>query len=206
MASAAPVLDPVREFMQKLEELKVTAVCKRQYIQVQKLKRWMIEGQPKNVDRLLSACCKRNSFSLASARIIEGPRMCLLVFSILLELGHGALIEDLRSDEVNDNRLPIPLTVLARRPVFRQYPALLTPFEKAQWKYCPLAFELNEPQCLTADHIVPICFKEQISEGGTARVYEITVQEEFVTKALAEAVPRSRFIDRDYGPVSARIY
>ncbi|KIW66740.1 hypothetical protein PV04_06040 [Phialophora macrospora] len=201
MTSPTPVLDPVSEFMQKLEELKVTAVCKRQYIQVQKLKRWMLEGQPKNVDRLLSACYnKKSGFSLVSAHITEGSRKRLLVFSILLELGHGDLIEDLRSNEVDDSRLPIPLTVLERRTVFRQHPTLVSRFEKAQWKYCPLAFELNEAQSLTADHIVPICFKQQINEGGTARVYEIIVQEEFVTKALAEAVPLSRFIDPEYGP------
>ncbi|OCT51221.1 hypothetical protein CLCR_07949 [Cladophialophora carrionii] len=201
MTSVAPGPDPLDEFKQELEKWKVTAVCKRQYIQVQKLKRWMMEGQPTNIDRLLFACGgRKKSFSLVSNKITEGPRKCLLVFGILLELDSGALIEDLRSNEVNDNRLPIPLAVLERHTAFRQYPELLRRFEKAQWKYCALAFELNEPQSLTADHIVPICFKQQISEGGTARIYEITVQEEFVTEALAKAVPRSRFDDPDYGP------
>ncbi|EXJ58240.1 serine/threonine protein kinase [Cladophialophora yegresii CBS 114405] len=204
MTSVTPGPDPIHEFMQQLEKWKVTAVCGRQYIQVQNLKRWMLEGrvdgQPTKVDRLLFACCRsKNSFSLLSDKITEGPWKCLLVFSILLELGNGALIEDLRSPEVNDDRLPVPLAVLERRTVFARYPELLRRFEKAQWKYCPLTFEPNERQSLTADHIVPICRKKKINEGGTARIYEIVVQEEFVTEALAKAVPRSRFVDEDYG-------
>ena len=176
MTPANSASDPVLEFKRKLEEWKVTAVCNRQYIQVRKLKQWMAEGDPKNLDRLLSACRdNRKSFPIDSNQITKERRQCLLVLSILIELDQGALIEELRSSDVNDNRLPIPLSVLQRRPIFKQHPQLGERFEKAQWKYCPLVFELNEPQSLTADHIVPICFKQQINKGGTSYVYEIIV-------------------------------
>ena len=138
--------------------------------------------------------------------ITEGQYKCLLVFSILLELDQGALIEDLRSHEVNDASLPIGLPVLRTRPGFKMHPGLAERFEQAQWKYCPLKFELDERRPVYADHVIPICLKRKINEGGTSHVYEIVVQEEFVSKALAESVPRSRFVDPRYDNVSLPNY
>lgn len=196
------MLDPVSELKRKLEEYKVEAVCGRKYIQVQKLIAWMTTGVPNtNVDRLLFACNKVD-FAIDSRKLARGADRCLLIFSILVELGEGSLMHHLRKfDTFKDSSLPIPLAFLESVSTFKQKPGLAHRFNEAQWKYCPLRFELTEEREIAPDRIVPICEKTLIKEGGTSYINEIFVQEEFVDIALRETVPDSRYDDSKFGTV-----
>ena len=105
--------DPRSEFLDTLKSLRVKAVCGREYVQVEKLRKWMQSGSPRNIDRLLGFC-KRNHhrFSIDTKKLASGDKQCILVFSILIELDEGHLIEDLRDQEVWDYRLPVDLSKL----------------------------------------------------------------------------------------------
>jgi hypothetical protein len=203
MAPPARASNPLIEFKQKLEEWKVKAVCDKEYIRVKELLKWMVTGSPKKVDVLLWSCkSPGENFSYDSKRILQDDTRCLLIFSILLELGEGNLIHALLKHDYTDRKLPLDLAQLERNSTFKQNPGLSKRFNDTQWKYCPVRFELTGERDLTQDHIVPIFCKQRINEGGTAVIYEILVQEEFVNEALRAAVPYSRGVDSQYGPVS----
>ncbi|ERF73563.1 hypothetical protein EPUS_07497 [Endocarpon pusillum Z07020] len=200
MATVRSTGGPRTEFLSSLDEMKVKAVCGRQYVQVEKLQEWMTRGKPRNIDRLLDSCRKdQHGFPIDTNKYMRGDKKCLLVFSIFLELEEGELIYDLRDRGFVDGRLPLDLAYLER--VLKNKPNLAQRFNKAQWKYTPLKFEFQDQEKESpADRIVPICLKEEINEGGTAVVYQILVQEEFVSKGLRDAVPNSRYNDQKYGP------
>ncbi|KAL8941905.1 MAG: hypothetical protein Q9216_001978 [Gyalolechia sp. 2 TL-2023] len=66
-------------------------------------------------------------------------------------------------------------------------------FDKEQWAFCPAKFELHSGQTYTEHKILPIYRKEEINtKGGTAKVYQIDVKEEFVGDSLRQAVAFSR--------------
>ena len=186
-------------------------MCKRKYIQVSKLLEWMNEEVPiatlgvstKNIDRLLASCQRRRGgFSQDSKGFAKGGSPCVLIFSILLELNAGHLVHDLRRQGWNDHQLPLDLAQLERNKTLRTSPGLAQQFNDAQWKYCPLRFGVTEEVDIPREHIVPICVKQRINEGGTAFIYQIFVQAEFLDVELKRTVAHSRYDDPNYGPVS----
>jgi hypothetical protein len=77
-------------------------------------------------------------------------------------------------------------------------------FDRAQWQFCPAKFEKGDDiDYINENRIIPICKKKAINnKGGTAVLWHVAVQEEFLGKKLREAVPSSRFVDSEFGPVS----
>src|SRR5204862_5856837 len=72
--------------------------------------------------------------------------------------------------------------------------------DAAQWSYCPVKFDLRVGRNYSRNQIIPICRKRPINQkGGTASLWLIEVQEEFVGDLLKDAVPASRFHNPDDG-------
>ncbi|KAJ9660233.1 hypothetical protein H2201_006979 [Coniosporium apollinis] len=207
----------IEEFKRKVREFTVEGACGRSYIRVEELKNWMrsrVQGPStgKNitqVDRLLRAAYRdgEGPFFPITAKQVE--RGHLVVFSILLELNKGKHIDQFKSAGIDD-RLPVSLEDLKSRlkgidkvPGSNSSEQLAVAFERLQWRYCPLPLEMDmSPDC--AEHrIIPICKKGLIKAGGTAKVWQILVQKEFVDNDLQKAVcndPHANVRDKDFGP------
>jgi hypothetical protein len=207
----------IRDFETMLQACTVQAACGRSYVLVAKLTRWLRRNVQNNSgakstqgSRLLwAAYYNRNIFLPITWEQLSGGEDCsLLVFSILLELKKGWLVHSFQSRDIVDRHLPIDLRSLrARISSMRVSNAddLAVNFDAKQWKFCPAKFDLHKSkEGYNKNIIIPICKKQEIKKGGTAQLWQIAVQEEFVGPKLREAVKDSWFDDEKdrFGPVS----
>jgi hypothetical protein len=204
----------MHDFNTMLAACTYPAVCSREYILPSKLTDWLKSETSygpgtTQVARLLRyAYYKKSSVGLPvrEDRIHSGPKPSLLVFSILLKIGCGHLLHHWRQKDIVDQSLPIPLYSLQKLVERMDIPNvdkddITNNFDRAQWRFCPAKFELGDDiDYINKDRIIPICRKKLINDkGGTAELFQIAVQEEFVGKRLREAVSSSRFDDRKSG-------
>ncbi|KAF2659609.1 kinase-like protein [Lophiostoma macrostomum CBS 122681] len=179
------------------------------FIQVQKLCSWMraqsAESGSSNAHRLLRAVYGTGILPIQSTQICErGRDRCILIFSILLEIGLGKLIYDVQQS-VTDVNLPVDLGKL--KDVFQPHDpngslGCATKFDEAQYKYGPITFRWDTTKHYDAKCVVPICRKQVIGRGGQGEVYKILVQEEYVCEQLREQLPHdehTRIEDPEYG-------
>jgi len=216
--SLAPHLDDLtRRFKNEIRDLEVEGTCKRRYVRVEKLKQWL-EGRDDGhvttrIEELLEVAYRSRSrgqpgLPIQAAEIRDPDNCSLLVFSILLELDRGNFIDRFCELELVDRRLPIDLSSLKAQLVQNNIPdgdVIAEQFDKRQWRFFPATFELSRKKTYLQHYIIPISKKEKINDkGGTARIWQIEVLEEFVGKSLRLAVPTSRFTDPkdDLGHVS----
>lgn len=198
--------DPISDFKVKLDECTMKGVCGRDYILVRKLTEWLksqkgdtSEGE-NQVARLLYQTYRNNGqpeFPISAEQVCAANNCAILVFSILLDIGYGHLIKDFHRHQIVDNQLPSPFQKL--RAAFK---SLRSPdvvdlaarkFYNRQWAFSPATFDLHLGQEWAENRVIPICNKEEINVGGTAKVYQIEVQEEFVSGQLKEVVSASRY-------------
>jgi hypothetical protein len=158
-----------------------------------------------NTQRLLQALYAQQIQPISASKISDpGDDCCVLVFSILIEIGLGNKINAVQHELV-DNRLPETLYKL--KDIFRsisatRYLEYAERFNNAQWKYRPMKFRYDMEKTFPEEYIIPICRKNEIGHGGQGRVYGIVVQEEYVCDRLHKCLPRdehTRYFDPDYG-------
>jgi hypothetical protein len=200
----------IREFKAKVIECTDEAICHRQYVLVSKLIQWLKSKvrsggyETSQASRLLDAAYRRRitpALPITKEQLSDGEDRCLLVFSILLELGRGELIDLLWRREKVDKRLPIALLdlqdtfqALGVRDPYRVAEA----FDDLQWRFCAAKFELNMGREYPRQRIMPIRRKLEINEkGGTAQLWQIEVLEEFVGRELRDAVKASAYDPKD---------
>ena len=195
----------LREFKDVLRDCTVEALCGRSCIRVAKLTRWLeSDAQPgvSRVEILLDYAYRKSTSPtppLRSDDVCKGEDSCALVFSILLELDQGELIDLFENRGLCDKRLPIPLSDL--KDLKDHGFSYAEEFNRKQWAFCPAYFDYHSRN-YHKDRIIPICKREEISDkGGTARLWQIAVQEEFVKQSLREKVPNSKFSDDRFGCV-----
>lgn len=201
-------------FLAQMRQWTVTASCGRDYVIQTPLIQWMNHGDPKNVEALLAECWQGgHNLDLSDPSVQKlsfGQDRCLLLFSILLELGKGHLIFDLQTCNVSDHSLPLNMDEI------RNLVRAISPPEheedlaekifNGQWKYYPLRFCLNDTnKTVSAEQIVPFVERHLIKDGGTAFVHKVLVQAEFVDDALQKASASSLSHHTVYGWVSARM-
>ena len=129
-------------------------------------------------------------------RLDNGEPSALLVFAILLELSSGAFIDwFLRYDL--DSSLPIDL-LQVRTKLSEFLPDSVAEhfaerFDRKQWRYCAVTFELGMSKEYERNRILPFCTKKPImTKGGMADLWCIQVHEEFVGEDLRKAVTYSK--------------
>ncbi|KAK0114162.1 hypothetical protein ONS95_013663 [Cadophora gregata] len=204
----------MKDFQTNLASCTELAACKRPYIRATKWRTWLkskvsvkVEGknyETTQVSRLLDVAYRhlgKPTHPINRDHICHPQHECLLIFSILLELGQGSLIHQfLRRDSV-DKHLPFKLYEL--RNLFRDL-GVTDPeqaaanFDKLQWKYCPAKLDFHGTRQYPENRIMPFCRRKRINlKGGTAQLWKIAVLEEFVEEKLRKAVEDSRFDDGD---------
>jgi hypothetical protein len=208
--STHPVQDPVIvDFKNMLRRCTLQAVCGRQYVLVEKLTKWLKGKRPghptSQAFHLLQAVYRsRNLDSPAPPISIE--RLChpktpsLLVFSILLHLDRGALVDCFARQGIIDARLPIDLLYLRKKLEALKSKELPDPveladkFDRIQWRFYAPKLEFDMDSDYVENAILPINKWRRINDkGGTAEVFQIEVLEEFVGDELKEVVKSSGF-------------
>ncbi|KAL8972470.1 MAG: hypothetical protein Q9197_002763 [Variospora fuerteventurae] len=193
----------LRELEAKVESFTMKAVCQRSYVLVAELLHWLRSevhrGQSTTqAGRLLMAAYGPDwPLRAPTEKLSDRDNCCLLVFTILLLLGKGDLVHLFQRVDILDKHLPINHQQLREKCRIARIPnadQLAAEFDKKQWPMSPAKFELHSGQIHHEHKILPICKKEEINKkGGTARVYQIEVKEEFVGKKLRQAVAFSRY-------------
>lgn len=190
------------DFERELEACKVKAICGRTFLRIKRLAKWL----KKNTGTLLWAAYSQenrsslpiNERQVQNSTFGDGP---ILVFGVLLELKYGHFIDLFHSVRLA-HRLPHSLYDLETAlkaggdPRLTEEDAieLARRFDNAQWRYCPPSFDWLHVQKHLPQHIIPIIRKEAInSKGGTAKVYQIAVLEDYVGKEMAELISFSKY-------------
>lgn len=202
-------------FRKKREEFTVTPHCSectgcgRPYIQVEKLRDWLKE---KHTDRTWADMCLdevnqgHNAGSLSLSDINAPGRECLLVFSILCKIGASYLIQHFQRWGLTDTKLPITLLNLEnelKSGSIDNATHLAKKFDESQWAFCPTKFDWSSTFACKKPTILPICRRGILSnKGGTALLWQIAVQEEFVGSSLRARSAKSKFTDSEFGTVS----
>jgi hypothetical protein len=205
------------EFAAKAQEFNKTAVDGRSYVLVEELQKWMRETSlaqldnkfVTNTDLLAHAAYfgRRDFPPIVPSQISDpGADCCVIVFSILLDLELGHLIDLFSKKTIVDCRLPQDLSSLKKKlKGLQNGEQVAERFNGRQWKFCPAIFSLNMEREYFENQIIPICRKTHLNSGGTAHVWQIVVQAEFVDKKLRNLLDEDAFasyVDKDYGPVS----
>lgn len=205
--------DVVFDFNKKREELTQTASCGRNYVLVEQLSAWLknkrqddkIESRAELLLKEAYRDRKEWGYPILAESVCNGDRRCLLVFSILLACGSGKFIHQFRSHDIIDRHLPMDLAQLRKKiraMNLSDQPGLADRFDSLQWQFFPVKLEFDDQNVYPEKRILPICKKEKINEkGGTAQLYQIAVQEEFVGPNLRSAVASSRYEDNEFGTV-----
>jgi len=183
----------------------------RNFIQAERFTSWMrgkaLPEQATNTQRLLEAVYQNRMLPITASKISDpGDDCCVLVFSILLEIGLGCFINDVQNELV-DHHLPMTLDKL--KDIFRsidstKFLGYAEMFNNAQWKFRPMKFRWDMQKVFPEEFIIPICRKKEIGRGGQGRVYGIVVQDEYVCDRLHKTLSldeHTRYDDPDYGKV-----
>ena len=195
-----------QEFQHKVQECTKKAACGRPFVLVGKLQDWLrspVEPGVKttHAERLLdvaypSRASRGLRLPISPHQFQPGDDCCLLVFCILQRIGCGAAISQV-SEWGNVDKL-LPLRRDAVDEMFEKANImdihLRSSFFEQQYLFCPARFDLRRTQKWAEERVVPICEKNLItSKGGTAKLYQIAVPEEFVGASLRDLCSGSRF-------------
>jgi hypothetical protein len=187
----------MNEFRTTIKRCELRACCGRPFLRIEKLLSWLRahagdlleityqqEGSDPELPITKEELCSKNS--------------ALLVFSILLELGRGEYVNIFDRKGLTD-RLPIDMRTLEYELGDSEIPkttveSLCAGFNEIQWRYCSPRFEFRRRREYLANHVVPILRKEAINtKGGTAKVWQIQVLEEFIEPDLRTVIQSSKF-------------
>jgi hypothetical protein len=128
------------------------------------------------------------------------------VFSILLDLGLGHLVDAFSRKGIVDGRLPEDLSSLTKKlEDLEDGVQVAERFNKRQWKFCPAIIRHHMDDDFFEDIIIPICWQSTPTSGGTAKVRQIVIQEQFVGETLRKLLrddPSTFYEDDAFGPVS----
>lgn len=202
-------------FATELDRYTQTSVDGSHYVRISALSGWMREateweGRYISRAQLLTnaAYSQTEPNRRQSPPIIceKGPKCCIIVLSILLDLSLGHRVHEFARRNVVDCNLPQNLATLKSR--FKSLGTdgenLAHIFSKRQWKFSPAQFSYEMDEDFDDDRVIPICRKSHLNTGGTADVCQIVVQEEFVDSKLrlflAEDV-EAKYDDKVYGMV-----
>ena len=202
----------LREFRKVLKDYTVPGLYRREYIRVTLLTKWLeskATPRDRQVDILLEYAYRQSHaprLPISADDICRDGEKCILVFSILLEIDCGKLIDCFESHDLVDKNLPIPLLrlgeVLGDQKSSRGV-LVAEEFNRKQWAFCPAKFDFDRSRQYHQDMVIPICRREKINDkGGTARLWQIEVQEEFVRPRLRAKILHSRYESPVFGPVS----
>lgn len=202
---------PLKDLLSYIDLCTIQGCGGGQYVRKHMLRQWW-ESAPysgarpgdRHIDSILESVYRHVTTVLPPIRadeICRDKNSCAIVFSILLKIGGieaGKYIHEYENNGIFDDLLPVALHDLKTRGL-----PYAEEFNQAQWAFSPPDFYLHRHRIYPAGTILPICMIEPINpgKGGTANLWQIAVQEEFVTPELRKKVKTCRFKHPVFGPV-----
>ncbi|KAI0857438.1 hypothetical protein F4860DRAFT_359654 [Xylaria cubensis] len=183
----------------------------RKYIRTRRMIEWMRAADPTNGGLLLENVYEayrkpsRVFLPVEWEEISDGNY--IVMFGFLIDLGYGHLIHIFRQHNIQDNDLCKPASPVKRSMLEAkiQNPAdlqsFMDNFEHRRWEFGPVEFHqgmdlnLNDGQ-----RVLPFCRRQRINDkGATADLYEVTVEEDFITGSLREVIKGTIYSDKAFG-------
>lgn len=151
-------------------------------------------------------------FPIKSENLLDPDNRCVRVFGILLELGHGELIDLFQSAGILDNNLqfsiPSIMSSLQGGLEYHNIPdakKIIDKFENVKWAFFPPRLKLDMDVNFEGGNLImPFCRHERINlKGGTASVFQVAIKQEFILDPnLEKALRKTLYHDDDHGMVS----
>ena len=202
----APTEEPEKElilqtYLEKIRSYTIENVDGQQYILTSSLVDWLVaKANPiaSHLDILLDYVYAQNFMvPINTVKVSVGSQKCLLVFSILLELGHGYLIDKFQQHNLTDDRLPFALAQLEDTMAKMELIGvdwLARKFSEKQWAYLPMHFEYGASFVCPPQRIVPIHQRQRINDkGGIATLWRVVILEAFVDHDLRQVASNARY-------------
>ena len=214
----APNSSALSDFQTKLQAYTLESLHEKQFVLLPRLIEWLRSSDrtsTSQVQRLLLEAYSEHLKSTPELPVTAASvsRNCLLVFSILLDIGHANLIDKFQEHKLVDHKLPINHHQLETwlqnqnitGKVTRGGDEVARLFHDAQWKFCAPSFYTHDANCFPAQQVLPIHRRHTINnKGGTAHLWEIEVPEEFVGEDLRVHVKDSQYeSSKGYGTVGS---
>lgn len=210
-----PDINTHKEFREKLAaKWKQKAVCDRTYILTNELKEWMKEkrGAATNCAKLLHAEYFDHERSIhqpiQASDVCSDDECCCLVFSILIDIGRGKLLDIFHTAKIFDQHLPSAdyyyddLRERLSEANISQIDInkIIDDFDYNKRAYCLAELKPRSDSFHHGRWILPICRKRRINnKGGTAAIWQILVKSEVLPEELKEKVPHAAIDDVDFG-------
>jgi hypothetical protein len=211
-----------RDFEESLKKFTVKPTHKggRSFVLTRSLLKWLYELWPgHNVTQAarLHKAVYHNSggpfYPISPEQLSAKQNGCLLVFSILLGLRKGELVDRFQRQGIVDTQIPMTLEQLRKNirtmgMIDEDAESLATSFYEKQWLFCPIFFFRNMDKYYPKERIIPICQKQRINDkGGSATgIYLIEVQEQFISDDLKEVAVKYEDKKDGFGYVSPNFY
>ena len=208
-----------RDFENMLERFTVKPTHKggRSFVLAESLVNWLRTPWPEHptctqADRLHKSVYYDTTtlFEPISAEQLSSKQNgCLLVFSILLVLKRGVLVDRFQKRGIVDSQIPMPLERLQTR--IKEMGLSDTDANKLayslyekQFLFCPIMIFRNMDRYYDKEYIMPICQKQKINDkaGSATGIYLIEVQEQYVDDDLKAGAVRYENKMDGFGHVS----
>ncbi|KAL8716475.1 MAG: hypothetical protein Q9225_006202 [Loekoesia sp. 1 TL-2023] len=192
----------IHEFASVVREYTMQNVYGKRFILIPFLRQWLLaKGSPfaSRLDLLLdSVYSEMTIVPIEADAISSGSQECLLVFSMLVELGHGYLIDRFQKYGLTDSRLPFDLKQVKDYLIRMAWPnadELAQVFWKTQWAYLPMRFEYGFSCVCPPQNVIPIQRRQRVNDkGAIAELWQVEVPEAFVGHKLRQMSSNARSI------------
>ncbi|KAK8006643.1 hypothetical protein PG991_012940 [Apiospora marii] len=194
--------------------------CTKSFYNTVEIVNWMRlktgQSEQTNAVALLSAAqdnhrhMRNEPGRLKASDLGKGDRHCYIVFAILLNLDCGYLIHTFQRFNITDGalqnqRLP---NLDALKEELQRYVSgvdmLVSKFDDARFMFQHVPIDLNM-SAVYSDRgrgrwISPYCRRQLINnKGGTAQVWQVSMQDKILSPGLKERLRRSEFDDPEFG-------
>lgn len=199
-----------------------TYCCTKAFYDTDKIVDWMLlrngQSEQTNAAALLSAAQDnypyyRHEPSRPKASDLgKGGRDCYIVFAILLNLNHGFMIHTFQRFGITDGNLrnetlpSLDALKLNLQGHVQDVDKLISDFDNMRFMFQRVSMDLNMSAVYLDSQqgrwISPFCRRKLINnKGGTAQVWEVSVQDKLLSPELKERLKRSEYEDPTYGKV-----
>ncbi|KAI0451728.1 hypothetical protein F5B21DRAFT_506921 [Xylaria acuta] len=190
------------------------AVGGRKYVRTRRMIEWMRESESNRatanggllLDDVYGAPHKHSSkFPPVDWKQLSNDN-CIILFGLLTILGYGHLIDVLQRHSIQDY-LRKSGEIIEQNMLKDHFESptglqkFMDDFERRRWEFSPVKFDLRMDIILEDRRcVLPFCRRQRINlKGGTAKLYEVAVEEDFVQESLRVAIQGSTYNDPDFG-------
>ncbi|OQU97590.1 Protein kinase domain-containing protein isoform 2 [Cladophialophora immunda] len=209
VATSSVASDLLKEFHQNLGGCwKQDTYSGRHCIKTKQVQQWMKTVQDghasNNLTRLITEVWRprhNSNFPPSAESVSSGDDCAIIVFSVLLDIGCGGLLDLFIEADIKDATLSITsaehhwtsLEQSLRRAGVPNTDRVVEAFKKRKWSFCPVIIKRRMHKDYGGECVFPFCKREPANgKGGTAEVFQVLVPAECMAEDLKESLQASR--------------